>query len=140
MNASAVASVPVNAVQVHLQILSGSESPFYLASPLTLYRHGPRRAYDDIGALSKRLLAAGVRHFSPVLYSYPLADLYGVDVLDRDFWMDFDRPMMSVCRALLVAEMDGWQSSIGVSDEIDYFHQRGRAVYYIDPETLRVRS
>lgn len=133
--------VPVNAVQVPIHLLqSEPDLVFYLASPLTLYPAGPDRAYDDVAALSKRMLAVGIRHFSPIIYSYALARAWGRDLLDRDFWLKFDQPMMAICGALMVAEMDSWQTSIGVYEEIDYFRKKGRPIYYIDPQTLAVRS
>lgn len=110
----------------------------YLASPYTLFKPNIDAAYEAIGCLSKRLTEVGIRHFSPILYTHPLAKIWGRDPLDWKYWMEFDRPFMEACDTLLIAKLDGWDISVGIHDEKDAFSRAGKPIYFVDPITMEI--
>lgn len=110
----------------------------YVASPYTHYPAGMDQAYVDVCEACWWLNAAGVDHYSPIIYTHPLAAVWGVDRADTSFWLGFDKGMIDTCDALLVVKMDGWTESDGVAYEIAEFAEAGKPIYLLDPVTLRV--
>lgn len=111
----------------------------YVANPYTHYPLGMDQAYLDVCEMAWWLNVAGVNHYSPIIYTHPLAAVWGVDRGDVRFWIDFDKAMMKSCDALAVIKMDGWSESEGVALEIAEFHNDGKPIYTIDPATLEVQ-
>jgi hypothetical protein len=61
--------------------------------------------------LAARLLVAGMRVYSPIAHTHPLA-IYGhLDPKDHSIWLPFDETMMAKADVLLVAHMEGWKDS-----------------------------
>lgn len=111
----------------------------YLATPYSKYRGGISLAFRDAAALAGRLLIAGVKVYSPIAHTHPIAEAAGLDPLDHDLWLAADEPFMHAAQALVVAEMDGWQVSKGIAHEMERFQQLGKPFYFIDPNTLEVK-
>lgn len=110
----------------------------YLASPYSLYPDGIDAAFWDAIELTATLIMQGVSVYSPIVYTHPMTVFGRFDPLDRDFWRDFDAPMMAKADALAVAKMLGWADSHGIAHEIKEFHLAGKPVWFVDPETLAV--
>lgn len=108
----------------------------YLATPYTKYPAGIEQAFVDASACAARLLKAGVKVYSPIAHTHPLAIHGGLDPLDHAIWLPFDQAMMEAADALIVAHMDGWHDSYGVNHEIDFFAKAGKPIVHIDPVTL----
>jgi hypothetical protein len=89
--------------------------------------------------LAGRLLIAGVKVYSPIAHTHPIAECAGLDPLDHDLWLAADEPFMHVAQAILVAEMDGWQVSKGIAYEMERFQKLGKPFYFIDPNTLEIK-
>ena len=105
----------------------------YIASPYTKYQRGIDLAFADVAAFTMSLHKLGIRAFSPIVYSHALATELGIDPLDHEFWMAFDKPFMDKADALIVARFDGWQISQGVTAEIALFQKIGKPVWHVDP-------
>lgn len=110
----------------------------YVASPYTLYPHGLDRAYTDVCEVCWWLTSAGVNHYSPIIYVHPMAAIWDVDRTNGTFWINFLKPMMAACDALVVVEMDGWADSAGVAIEEAIFESNGKPVYHLNPETMEL--
>jgi len=110
----------------------------YLATPYTKYSEGIEQAFIEACKLAGRLIQAGIHVYSPIAHSHPIAIHANIDPLDQTFWLDLDGAMLHVCRALIVAHMDGWEQSTGIAHEIEFFEQRRRAIFDLDPKTLRM--
>lgn len=109
----------------------------YLATPYTKYLGGDiERAFIDAAKLAALLLRAGVKVYSPITHTHPLAIHGNLDPLDHAIWMPFDQAMMEVSDVLLVAHMDGWQESYGIAEEIKVFEAAHKPIYDLDPKTL----
>lgn len=111
----------------------------YLATPYSKYMGGDlERAFIDAAKLAARLMLSGVKVYSPIAHTHPLA-IYGqVDPLDHSIWLPFDEAMMAAADVLIVAHMHGWEESFGVAHEIKFFEDRGKRIFDLDPSTMRM--
>jgi hypothetical protein len=108
----------------------------YLATPYSHYPAGIERAWIDACELAARLLTAGLKLYSPIAHTHPLAIHGGLDPLDLEIWLPFDEAMMAKADVLIVAHMDGWQQSRGIQHEISVFRAAGKPIWDLDPESL----
>lgn len=112
----------------------------YLATPYSKYEGGIELAFRDAARLAAQLMLAGVRVYSPIAHTHPLAIYGDVDPHDHDIWLPFDETMMQRCEVLIVAQMKGWKESKVVQHEIQYFLQRKRPIFYLDPVSMSMRN
>lgn len=110
----------------------------YLATPYSLYPGGAEAAFVDTAKLAGRLVQAGVRVYSPICHSHPIASHGGLDAFDYSIWLPLDEAVMAACDACIVAMMDGWKQSKGVRYEIDYFELERKPIFYLEPGTLEL--
>lgn len=110
----------------------------YLASPYTLFPAGQDAAFQEAATLTARLATVGVKAFSPICHSHPVAQYGCIDPLDHDFWLDYDEAFMEVSDACAVAMFESWQASDGIDREIKFFRSAKRPVWKLDPVTLKV--
>lgn len=116
-----------------------SQGVSYLATPYTKYPHGIERACADASALAGRLLQSGVYVYCPIAHGHSISLHSGIDPLDLSIWLPFNDAMLDAAGTLIVAEMDGWQESIGIKYEIDRFERAGKPIFMLDPATLTLR-
>lgn len=108
----------------------------YLATPYSKYEPGIEQAFIDAAKLAALLLRAGMKVYSPIAHTHPLAVHGNIDPLDHAIWMPFDEAMMTAADVLLVAHMQGWQESFGIAHEIKFFEDAGKPIFDLDPKTL----
>ena len=108
----------------------------YLASPYSVYEWGIEFAFKDICALGGVLLKKGVRFYSPIAHTHPIAIYGNVDPLDHNIWLPFDQVMMEKSDCLVVAQMLGWNQSRGIAFEIEEFKRMNKPIYMLDQWTL----
>lgn len=112
----------------------------YLATPYSKYRPDIDAAFRDASALAAKLLKLGVKVYSPIAHTHPIAIYGSIDPLDHAIWMPFDEAMMTAASALVVAQMHGWRESKGVLHEIKFFAEQRKPVFYLDTVHLRVAT
>lgn len=112
----------------------------YLATPYSLYQAGIERAYEDASAITARLAERGLTAFSPIAHSHSVAKFGNLNPKDGMFWIKHDEIFMDKADFLIVAQLDGWEVSEGVTIEIDVFQEAGKPVFYLNPTTLEVLS
>lgn len=110
----------------------------YLGTPYSAYPQGIEAAFRDASNLAGRLLLAGVKVYSPIAHTHPIAMHARIDPYDHSIWLPFDQSIMNASQAMIVAKMDTWDSSKGIRHEIEYFEGAGKPVFYLDPQTLAV--
>jgi hypothetical protein len=110
----------------------------YFSTPYTKYEDGIEEAHREAARLSGKLLNNGVRFFSPICHSHPIATYGGIHPLDSQLWLNFDEANMGVCDAILIGKMKGWQHSYGVNWEYKYFLERGLPVYFLNTQTMEI--
>lgn len=108
----------------------------YLATPYSRYPGGIDIAFRDAARLAARLLRAGVKVYSPICHTHPIAIHGNLDPLDHAIWMPFDEAMMRVCDMLIVAHMPSWETSKGIAMEVEHFEKAGKRIFDLDPVTL----
>lgn len=108
----------------------------YLATPYTKYPPGRQLAFRHASALAAKLLEQGVKVYSPIAHTHPLAEYSGLDPLDHSIWLPFDETMMEAADALCVAHMEGWTESYGVQHEIGVFIDAGKPIFDLEPASL----
>lgn len=108
----------------------------YLATPYSKYRPSIEAAFIDASKLAAKLMLAGVKVYSPIAHTHPLAVYGKIDPLDHAIWLPFDEAMMNVAQILIVARMDGWDVSRGIAREVEFFARQGKAIFDLCPKSL----
>lgn len=110
----------------------------YVGTPYSKYPTGIEAAFKDASALMARLLTEGVRAYSPIAHTHPIAIHGNLDPYDHTIWLPFDAAIMEKADGMIVAMLPGWDSSYGIKHEIEEFTKAGKPVFYLDPVTLSV--
>lgn len=110
----------------------------YLASPFRKYTLGPQKAYEHVCELTGKLWLAGIRAYSPIAACYGPATQAGIDPADNEFWTDLNLAELDLSDCLVIALMDGWLESEGVSVELGHAGAKAMPIYGIRPATLEV--
>lgn len=111
-----------------------TDEVYYLASP---YSHPDpvikEMRYTIVTAIGAALSLAGFLTIEPIGASHPVAKTFKLPT-GYEFWKRRDRALISHSDGVIVAMMDGWQESVGVTDEIQFAESIGKPVYYLDPK------
>lgn len=111
-------------------------SLIYVGTPYSKYVDGIDAAFVEAAKLTARLMRKGLKVYSPIAHTHPLA-MYGkIDPMDHSIWLPFDGAMMDKADAMIVAMMFGWEDSKGVRHEIDVFTAAGKPVFFLNPDDL----
>ena len=114
----------------HLQQLAG-DGFLYLATPYSKHPEGIDAAFRYACHAAGRLLSRGVKAFSPIAHSHPIAIHGNVDPLSHEIWLAADRPFMQAARGMIVVMMPGWETSYGVQQEIAAFNEMQKPIHYL---------
>lgn len=104
----------------------------YLATPYSRYEGGLEAAWIDACRVSGALMRNGFKVFSPIAHSHGIAVHGGLDPLDHEIWLPADESFMEHCEGLIVARLEGWETSKGVAFEIMKFKEAGKPIEYVD--------
>lgn len=108
----------------------------YLATPYSKYPAGLERAFVDASRIAARLLRCGIKIYSPICHTHPIAIHGEVDPLDHSIWLPFDKAMMQAATAILVAKMAGWEQSKGIAYELETFRKSKKPIFYLDVDSF----
>lgn len=113
-----------------------ANSVVYLAAP---YSHEDNKVreerYKTVTSVAADLVSKGKTVFSPLTMTHAIDVVLqsrGM-LLDSEFWVDFDRPFMEMCSEIVVLKLDGWESSRGIANEIEFFKSKNRPVHFLNP-------
>ncbi len=102
----------------------------YLATP---YTHDDaaveRQRYQRACELAAHLTVGGHVVFSPIVHGHAMRVATWLQ-LDRAHWMEIDFEFLRRSDALVIAKMPGWETSLGVQDEIAYASTHGIPIYF----------
>lgn len=112
----------------------------YVASPYSRFERGLEEAFREVCCVTAVLIDQGIGAYSPIAHTHPIAVHGGLDPLDHSKWMKFDAIMMQKSDALVVAMMDGWETSKGIQQEIQTFLDADKPVYFLDVSTLKIEA
>ncbi len=110
----------------------------YLATPCSKYLDGIDAAFAHAAKLAARLLARGLKIYSPIAHTYPLATYGVLDPYDMRIWRPLNETMLAACQVLIVAHIDGWEESSGMAHEIERATQWRMPIYDLDVETFEL--
>ena len=103
----------------------------YLASPYTDDDPNVVGArVEKTTAETARILIRGIHVFSPIVYGAEMAAVVGKSF---EHWKRFDLHMLDIAEELWVLMLPGWESSVGVQEEIDYAKNIGMHIIYHHP-------
>lgn len=119
-----------------LDILPEIAGFWYLATPYSKFRDGLDSAYYCAKEASRNLQHYEIKHFCPIVSAHEICQTSGIGKLRHDFWMPVDQHFMDIAEGLLVVKLDGWDTSRGVSEEINIFASQGKQSYAIEPGNL----
>lgn len=106
---------------------------WYLASPYSKYPSGIFHAHIAACKQAALLIKAGVSVYSPIAHSHSIAEHGGLDPLDHDIWLPADKPTAEAAGGLIVLKLEGWSRSFGITQEIEWFAERGLPIVYMEP-------
>lgn len=109
---------------------------YYLATPYSKYPAGIDAAFRDACLNAALLIRAGIPVFSPIAHTHPIAMEGEIDPFDHSVWLEADKAFMDAAKAIIVCQMEGWETSYGVRVEIEEFQQAGKPVYYMTEGVL----
>lgn len=107
---------------------------YYIASP---YSHKSKRMmarrYLAVDKTAAKLCLEGflliepisMCHFKSIKFEMPTG---------YEYWKNRDRKFVSMCDGIVVLCIPGWDTSIGVKDEVAYAQVLGKQVIYLDPK------
>ena len=64
---------------------------YYLGTPYSKYPYGLEMAYVEACRAAGRLIEFGIRVFSPIAHTHPIARLSNIDPLDYSIWIPADQ-------------------------------------------------
>lgn len=106
----------------------------YLASP---YSHRLTEIRDlrhfRVCMAAAALMRRGIMVFSPIAHSHPIVKHGGLPT-GWDWWQKYERLYIDACSRMIVLQLDGWEESRGVQDEIRMMQEMGKAVEYMTLE------
>jgi hypothetical protein len=109
----------------------------YLASP---YSHKnpdvSRRRFEHVSYIAGKMITDGLYVYCPIAHSHPIAK-QGFDG-DWTLWKNLDLEMIRRCDELWITPLDGWEQSIGVTDEVAYAKNIGLSVQLVPSRYLKL--
>ena len=105
---------------------------WYLATPYSKYSRGITEAFEDAASIAGTLVEKGIRIYSPIAHSHPIAVHGDIDPEDHSIWLSLDEPFMEAAVGLIVAKMAGWDVSYGIEKEIKAFRQMKKPIMYLE--------
>lgn len=106
----------------------------YLASPYSHFDPARRQSrYEQIMAVTAKFLAEGHHVYSPIVHCHPLS-LAHILPGDFAFWQSYNIHMLGRAQELWVVQLEGWQESKGVEEEIIHALRAAKPVLYFDFE------
>lgn len=112
------------------------ENLFYLASPFTSKDSiEEERRYQQINRVGALLLLKDIFCIMPISSSYALSKSMELPST-FSFWKNIDFKYVEKCDALIVADLEGWDRSVGVIAEIEYAKILKKKVFLLDTDVL----
>ncbi len=116
----------------------GKKKAWYIASPYTSNNEYEAiriaiqvSRYNSVARYTKLLLENGVNSYSPIAYHHPIATKFGLPE-GFSFYREFDLDMIERLDGLVVLCLTGWESSVGVREEIDKARELNLPVVFVD--------
>lgn len=111
----------------------------YLACPYSHHLQEIREhRYHEANRAAAWAMGQGHAVFSPISHSHPICGHLAEGLLlSHDFWMSQDLPLLAKADAVWVLCIPGWDTSRGVTREIQEAQALGKPVRYVQPGEVR---
>jgi len=97
---------------------------FYIASPYTHKEASVReKRFKEAMKFTAALMKLEIPCYSPIVHCHELANTYELPTT-FDYWIKMNHAMIDVSLGVVVLKLDGWDTSKGVADEIEYAKSR----------------
>ena len=90
-----------------------------------------KHRFEIANKIAADLMKKGRIIFSPISHCHPLTD-YGLPG-SWDYWKNYNREFLKICKKLIVVRLEGWEESVGVTEELKIAEEEGLVIEYIDP-------
>jgi hypothetical protein len=108
----------------------------YLASP---YSHPDEkvreRRYDEVLRIMLLVMQKGFAVYCPIVQIHHVCKLRNPKEFQFSYFEQSDKLLLGRCDRLIICEMEGWQSSVGVTEEFRFAREIGLKIYYYNPLT-----
>ena len=91
-----------------------------------------QRRFEDAERCLAWLLNRKVWTYAPIVHCHALALKYKLPP-DYEFWLNYDRAMISGSSGVLVLKIEGWTESKGVLSEMSYARDNHVFIRYVRP-------
>ena len=112
---------------------------WYLASPYTSHlkgegakAHEEEERYKAIIDTVHVLMQGDLTVFSPILHYHPVRMAYDLPG-HHSFWMNLNEAFIKNSCGIIVAQLPGWDDSVGIADEIQFAKSLKLPVLYHQP-------
>jgi hypothetical protein len=106
---------------------------FYLASP---YSHTDpaiqEKRFVDACRYAGQIMNCGVHVFSTIAHTHPIACVCSLPK-EWEYWRVYDSIILRFCTGMIILCIDGWEKSVGISEEIRLAEQFRLPVYKLFP-------
>jgi len=112
----------------------------YLAAPYSHDDPDVRHSrFLTITAFAARLQERGKNIFSPITHCHPMVHEID-DAMDMSWeqWEQYDRLMLSFSSELIVMQLEGWNVSVGVTNEIKIAKEIGIPVLFVPMDQIEL--
>jgi hypothetical protein len=105
----------------------------YIASPYTHYDLDVRISrFEQVCYFAGELMNMGEIVFSPIAHCHPIQVMHDLPC-DWEYWKKTCLAYLGCCYKLIVLQLDGWDTSTGVTAEIKLALDMGLEIEYIKP-------
>ena len=109
----------------------------YLASP---YAHEEKQImehrFNRVVDACAELILHHIPVFSPIAHNHPIAKAHKMP-RTWNFWRKYDLQMLDVADALWIYKIYGWNTSVGLREEVFTAWTNHKIVKWLDPTTLK---
>ena len=107
-------------------------SKIYLACPYSHKKEEVRLfRFQQANRAALYLMKKGNIVFSPISMSHPVAVQEELP-LDWEFWGVFDESFIEWCELLMILKLDGWEKSVGISNERRIAKELNKEIDFMD--------
>ena len=107
----------------------------YLASPYSHPDPGVRfYRYVQARRFVGQRFQVGEHVFSSIVYCHPIAEQIALPT-DHLYWLEFNKNFLLAAQSVYLLKIDGWEDSLGVTQELDFARRHGLPVKEWEPIT-----
>lgn len=89
-----------------------------------------KQRFEQVLYLSYLLMLEGVHYMSPIISGHPVVERYQTPD-NWDFWGKYCERILRNCDCLIIFQLEGWDKSGGVAEEIRIAQEMGLPIYVV---------